>query len=65
MVASYGTFTVNQSNEKGVHHMEEKKKVYLEPKLTVHGDVEEITMVGGPVFPADVPMGQQPSAYPS
>lgn len=38
------------------------KKPYTTPQLTVHGDVENITLQGG-VDNADVPMGAAGSAY--
>ena len=44
--------------------MEEGKKVYFSPELTIHGNVEDITLVGGSVPPTDIPMGVQGEAFP-
>jgi hypothetical protein len=44
--------------------MEQEKKPYTEPELTVHGDIELITMVGGSVKPTDVPKGLPNNAFP-
>lgn len=44
--------------------MNNDKKVYVTPELTVHGNVEEITLVNGFVNPLDIPMGQPGSAFP-
>ncbi len=38
------------------------KKPYTTPQLTVHGDVEKITLQGG-LENADVPLGTTDSAY--
>jgi hypothetical protein len=53
-----------QSNNGGKKTMNTDKKVYVTPELTVHGNVEEITLVNGFVNPADVPMGQAGTAFP-
>lgn len=39
-----------------------EKKVYVKPELTVHGDIEKITLNGG-VINADVPMGPDGTAF--
>lgn len=39
------------------------KKVYSTPELTMHGNIEEITLVGGTVAPKDAPRGQPNSAF--
>lgn len=44
--------------------MNEDKKVYVKPELTVHGNFEEITMINGFVQPTDVPNGQPNDAFP-
>jgi len=44
--------------------MNNDKKVYVTPELTVHGNVEEITLVNGFVSPSDLPMGQDGTAFP-
>lgn len=44
--------------------MNSDKKVYVTPELTVHGNVEEITLVNGFVQPADTPNGQPGTAFP-
>ncbi len=44
--------------------MNNDKKVYVTPELTVHGNVEEITLANGFVTPTDVPMGQIGNAFP-
>ncbi len=44
--------------------MNNDKKVYVTPELTVHGNVEEITLATGFVNPSDLPMGQPGTAFP-
>lgn len=44
--------------------MENNKKAYSKPELTVHGNVEEITLVNGFVQPSDQPQGQPGTAFP-
>jgi hypothetical protein len=45
--------------------MEVEKKSYNTPTLTVHGNVEQITLIGGFVAPKDTPQGLPNSAFPS
>jgi len=40
-----------------------EKKTYITPVLSVHGNVENLTQIGGYLSPADVPGGKIPSAY--
>ena len=42
--------------------MESEKKVYFTPELTVHGDVEKITQLGGQPN-ADLPKGNANTAF--
>ncbi len=44
--------------------MEEIKKVYCKPELTVHGSIEEITLVNGSVQPTDTLNGRPGEAFP-
>jgi hypothetical protein len=55
---------MNQSKRKGEMPMEQEKKPYFEPKLTVHGDIEVITLKGGSVNPTDIPKGLPHNAFP-
>ena len=43
--------------------MKKTKKTYNTPELTIHGDVEEITLAAN-VTNADVPRGANGTAYP-
>ena len=43
--------------------MNKTKKAYNPPELTVHGDVEEITLAAS-ALNADVPRGANGTAYP-
>ena len=45
--------------------MELEKKSYSTPELTVHGNVDQITLIGGSVAPKDTPRGLPVSAFPS
>ncbi|HWP44748.1 MAG TPA: lasso peptide [Blastocatellia bacterium] len=45
--------------------MELEKKSYSTPQLTVHGSVDQITLIGGFVSPKDTPQGLPNSAFPS
>jgi hypothetical protein len=43
--------------------MRMKKKEYTKPKLTVHGDIEKITL-GGTFKNSDIPKGPSNTAFP-
>ena len=45
--------------------MELGKGSYNTPKLTIYGNVEQITLIGGFVSPKDTPQGLPNSAFPS
>lgn len=44
--------------------MNETKKVYEKPELTIHGSIEDITLVNGFVTPTDVRNGRPGEAFP-
>ena len=43
--------------------MKESKKAYAKPELTIHGNVEEITLAAS-AKNTDVPMGNDGTAFP-